>query len=293
MAHLGLTPQSVHRFGGFKVQGRGEEARARAARGGARDRGGRRLFAGARMRAVATSRPRSATRSTIPTIGIGAGAGVRRPGARLPRPARARGADRAAFRAPLRASWGTRGARSDRRLRRRRAAGRFPAASGELRGSHAPAAKPAVELAALRLNAMDICVPRRSARPRRLVARGWQSSERAAPSCALRADHGGAPRGASVAGAARPRASADRVRRLGLRQPDAVRPARGLRALSPPARGRRRAARERPAATLLFLPAVETIYPPGHATFVEPGGAAPTASRARCAPDTSAASRRW
>src|SRR3954449_11314163 len=27
MAHLGLTPQSVHRFGGFKVQGRGERAR--------------------------------------------------------------------------------------------------------------------------------------------------------------------------------------------------------------------------------------------------------------------------
>jgi 3-methyl-2-oxobutanoate hydroxymethyltransferase len=28
VAHLGLTPQSVHRFGGFKVQGRGAEARA-------------------------------------------------------------------------------------------------------------------------------------------------------------------------------------------------------------------------------------------------------------------------
>lgn len=27
MAHLGLTPQSLHAFGGFKVQGRGEEAR--------------------------------------------------------------------------------------------------------------------------------------------------------------------------------------------------------------------------------------------------------------------------
>lgn len=27
MAHLGLTPQSLHRFGGFKVQGRGDEAR--------------------------------------------------------------------------------------------------------------------------------------------------------------------------------------------------------------------------------------------------------------------------
>jgi len=27
MAHLGLTPQSIHRFGGFRVQGRGERAR--------------------------------------------------------------------------------------------------------------------------------------------------------------------------------------------------------------------------------------------------------------------------
>jgi len=29
MAHLGLTPQSIHRFGGFRVQGRGGEARNR------------------------------------------------------------------------------------------------------------------------------------------------------------------------------------------------------------------------------------------------------------------------
>ena len=31
MGHLGLTPQSVHQLGGFKVQGRGEEAAARLA----------------------------------------------------------------------------------------------------------------------------------------------------------------------------------------------------------------------------------------------------------------------
>jgi 3-methyl-2-oxobutanoate hydroxymethyltransferase len=29
MGHLGLTPQSVHRFGGYRVQGRSQEARAR------------------------------------------------------------------------------------------------------------------------------------------------------------------------------------------------------------------------------------------------------------------------
>jgi 3-methyl-2-oxobutanoate hydroxymethyltransferase len=29
MGHVGLTPQSVHQFGGFKVQGRGEAAAAR------------------------------------------------------------------------------------------------------------------------------------------------------------------------------------------------------------------------------------------------------------------------
>lgn len=28
MAHLGLTPQSIHRFGGFRVQGRGRQARS-------------------------------------------------------------------------------------------------------------------------------------------------------------------------------------------------------------------------------------------------------------------------
>jgi len=54
-AHLGLTPQSVNAFGGFKVQGKGEEAaqklldEARAC-----GRGGRSICSGARVRAKGT-----------------------------------------------------------------------------------------------------------------------------------------------------------------------------------------------------------------------------------------------
>ena len=55
-AHLGLTPQSVLRLGGYKVQGRDEAAAAQAARRRARRRRSRRRAAGARMRAVAARR---------------------------------------------------------------------------------------------------------------------------------------------------------------------------------------------------------------------------------------------
>jgi 3-methyl-2-oxobutanoate hydroxymethyltransferase len=73
MAHLGLTPQSVHKLGGFKVQGRGAEA-------------GERLLAAARAAEAAGAfalvlecvpAPLAAEVSAalaIPTIGIGAGA---------------------------------------------------------------------------------------------------------------------------------------------------------------------------------------------------------------------------
>ena len=74
MGHVGMTPQSIHQFGGFKVQGRTEEQRSR-------------ILAGARALAdagayaiVLETMPASlATEVTkvvpVPTIGIGAGAG--------------------------------------------------------------------------------------------------------------------------------------------------------------------------------------------------------------------------
>ena len=71
-AHLGLTPQSVLKFGGYKVQGRDEAAAARL-RADARDV----ADAGASMLVLeCVPSPLAAaitTASTIPTIGIGAG----------------------------------------------------------------------------------------------------------------------------------------------------------------------------------------------------------------------------
>jgi 3-methyl-2-oxobutanoate hydroxymethyltransferase len=88
MGHLGLTPQSVHQFGGFKVQGRDEEAAdqlvadavALAEAGAFSGR------AGVRARGARAPRDRGVD---VPTIGIGAGPDDRRAGARLARPPRA------------------------------------------------------------------------------------------------------------------------------------------------------------------------------------------------------------
>lgn len=74
MGHLGLTPQSIHRLGGYKVQGRGEEAARILA-----DEAG--LLADAGCFALVLEcipAPLAAAvseASPIPTIGIGAGAG--------------------------------------------------------------------------------------------------------------------------------------------------------------------------------------------------------------------------
>ena len=73
MGHVGLTPQSVHAFGGFKVQGRGDAAAERLIEGA------RALEeAGAFAVVLEAIPPDLAARVTseleIPTIGIGAGA---------------------------------------------------------------------------------------------------------------------------------------------------------------------------------------------------------------------------
>ncbi len=72
MAHLGLTPQSLHRLGGFKVQGRDEETRRRIVEAAVE------LEAAGAFSLVLECVPSDLAteitgRLSIPTIGIGAG----------------------------------------------------------------------------------------------------------------------------------------------------------------------------------------------------------------------------
>jgi 3-methyl-2-oxobutanoate hydroxymethyltransferase len=74
MGHLGMTPQSVHAFGGFKVQARAEAEQERLiadARG--LEQAGAFAMVLEAIPAVAAERVTAAT--SVPTIGIGAGAG--------------------------------------------------------------------------------------------------------------------------------------------------------------------------------------------------------------------------
>ncbi len=71
MAHLGLTPQSIHQFGGYRVQGRGEQARALLQSAQAVQSAG--AFAVV-LEVIPASLAQQITETLeIPTIGIGAG----------------------------------------------------------------------------------------------------------------------------------------------------------------------------------------------------------------------------
>ena len=72
MGHVGLTPQSVHRFGGYRVQGRGPDGRERLRRDA------RAVQEAGAFAVVLEGVPREAAAEitaelAIPTIGIGAG----------------------------------------------------------------------------------------------------------------------------------------------------------------------------------------------------------------------------
>jgi 3-methyl-2-oxobutanoate hydroxymethyltransferase len=74
MAHLGLTPQSVHSFGGYKVQGRGEDGVRLLQDAKALQSAG--AFAVV-LEVVPADLAAAVTSSLeIPTIGIGAGGGT-------------------------------------------------------------------------------------------------------------------------------------------------------------------------------------------------------------------------
>ena len=131
MGHIGLTPQSATKLGGFRAQGRTAGRGAQAAtrtRSRSQDAG---CFAIVLEAVPAPVAARITEALAIPTIGIGAGAGVRRAGARLARPARPVRRPHAALRQALR-----RARRRDRRraraLRRGRAQRRVPGGAAHL-----------------------------------------------------------------------------------------------------------------------------------------------------------------
>ena len=71
MAHLGLTPQSVYAFGGFRVQGRGEDGERLLHEAKVLEAAG--AFAVVLEAVPAALATRVTTALSIPTIGIGAG----------------------------------------------------------------------------------------------------------------------------------------------------------------------------------------------------------------------------
>jgi len=71
MAHVGLTPQSVHAMGGYKVQGRGEAAHRVAEEAALLEKAG--AFAVVLEAMPAELAGEITTSLQIPTIGIGAG----------------------------------------------------------------------------------------------------------------------------------------------------------------------------------------------------------------------------
>ena len=133
MGHVGLTPQSATKLGGFKAQGRtGAAAKQLFDDALALQEAG--AFAIVLEAVPAPVAARVSAALDVPTIGIGAGAATRRPGARVARHARHVRGPHTALRQALRGH-----RERDRRrrvaVRRRRAHGRVPRGAAHVRRS--------------------------------------------------------------------------------------------------------------------------------------------------------------
>ena len=124
MAHIGFTPQSEHTLGGYRVQGRGDAAEDVVADARAVAEAG--AFAVVLEMVPGEVAKRVTHELTIPTIGIGAGPRLRRPGAGLAGHGRAADRQAAPVRQAVRATWPTRSPTRRARTPTRCATGTFP-----------------------------------------------------------------------------------------------------------------------------------------------------------------------
>ncbi len=258
MGHIGLTPQSIHRFGGFKVQGRGAEARA-AVVDAARAVEAAGAFSLV-LECIPTELGREVTEAvTIPTIGIGAGPhcdgqvlvwhdllGIE---------------ERIAPRFVRRyAQLGTAIARSRGRLCERRQERRLPLARRELRGSER------AEAAGARATLRRMITLKSERELRHAVAKWRSEGARIGFVPTMGALHAGHLSLLRIA-----RQHASRVVVSIFVNPTQFGPNEDLDKY--PRTPEQDAARLAEAGCdLLFLPEVETIYPPGAATRVRVDG---------------------
>jgi 3-methyl-2-oxobutanoate hydroxymethyltransferase len=225
-AHLGLKPQSVHKLGGFKVQGREEQAaqrmldEARALEGAGAD---------AVLLECVPNAVGAAIRDAVqvPVIGIGAGPGV---DGQILVLYDVLGITQGRH-AAVREEFSKRTRRAARRAPRVRSCGQRAHLPG--RGALLLVVSPLLDLNARLTRGVDVGSKERRAHgasgERGPRGRGRMARRRAARS--VRSDDGQSPRGALESRQARGRRRAAR-RDECLREPRAVRAARGLRGVS-------------------------------------------------------------